>query len=167
MEARTAYVGLGSNVGDRLANLRSARDRLAREARRGASRVRSSSVYETEPVGSIPDQRDFLTACVAVEVALDPEPLLDRLKAIERELGRRLGGPRQGPRVIDLDLLLLDGVEHRDPRLTLPHPEIERRRFVLLPLLELEPNLRLPGGSVPAEALRAVEDQRVARVGVL
>ena len=159
-------MGLGSNVGDRLANLRSARDRLAREACRGTA-VRSSSVYETEPIGAIPGQRDFLNACVAVEVGLDSEPLLNRLKAIESELGRRLGGPRQGPRVIDLDLLMLDGVVHRSPRLTLPHREIERRRFVLVPLLELEPNLRLPGGSPLADALKAVEDQRVTRVGVL
>ncbi len=163
-DSRTAYVGLGSNVGDRSANLRSARDRLARE---GAGRVRSSSIYETEPIGAMPDQRDFLNACVAVEVGLGPEPLLDRLKAIESELGRRLGGPRHGPRAIDLDLLMLDGCEHRSSRLTLPHPEIERRRFVLLPLLELEPELRLPGGDALAEALAAVEHQRVVRVCAL
>jgi len=157
-------VGLGSNVGDRLANLRAARDRLARE---GAGRVRSSSVYETEPIGAIPDQRDFLNACVAVEVGLDPEPLLDRLKAIESELGRRLGGPRHGPRAIDLDLLMLEGSEHRSSRLTLPHPEIPHRRFVLLPLLELDPELRLPGGDALADTLAAVEHQRVMRVGAL
>lgn len=160
-------MGLGSNVGDRLANLRSARERLAREVPAGATALRSSSVYETEPIGPISDQRDFLNACVAVKVALDPEPLLDRLKAIESELGRLVGGPRHGPRVIDLDLLMLDGVEHRGPRLTLPHPEIERRRFVLLPLLDLEPDLRLPGGGALADAAAAVEDQRVVRVGVL
>ena len=160
-------MGLGSNVGDRLANLRSARDRLAREARGGATGLRSSSVYETEPIGAIGDQRDFLNACVTVEVALDPEPLLDLLKAIESEIGRRPGGPRHGPRAIDLDLLMLKGVEHRSPRLTLPHPEIERRRFVLLPLLELEPDLRRPGGDALADALAAVENQRVVRVGAL
>lgn len=161
---KTAYVGLGSNVGDRLANLRRARDRLAREA---AGAVRSSSVYETEPIGAIPGQRDFLNACVAMEVELAPEPLLDRLKAIEGELGRRVGGPHEGPRTIDLDLLMIDGCEHRNARLALPHPEIRRRRFVLVPLLELEPELRLPRGGALVDALAAVEDQRVARVGAL
>lgn len=160
----TAYVGLGSNVGDRLANLRAARHRLAHEALRPP---RSSSVYETEPIGAVADQRDFLNACVELEVALEPEELLGRLKAIERELGRSAGGARHGPRAIDLDLLLLDGVVHRSTRLTLPHPEIARRRFVLLPLLELEPRLRLPDGSALADALSAVAGQRVERVGAL
>jgi 2-amino-4-hydroxy-6-hydroxymethyldihydropteridine diphosphokinase len=163
-QRRTAYVGLGSNVGDRLANLRAARERLAREALRPP---RSSSVYETEPMGAVADQRDFLNACVAVEVELEPEELLDRLKAIERDLGRAAGGPRHGPRAIDLDLLLLDGVERRDARLTLPHPEVLNRRFVLVPLLELAPRMRLPDGRELAAALPAVADQRVERVAGL
>jgi 2-amino-4-hydroxy-6-hydroxymethyldihydropteridine diphosphokinase len=124
-------------------------------------------VYETEPMGAVPDQRDFLNACVAVEVELEPEELLDRLKAIERDLGRAAGGPRHGPRTIDLDLLLLDGVERRDDRLTLPHPEVLQRRFVLVPLLELDPRMRLPDGRDLAAALPAVADQRVERVGAL
>jgi 2-amino-4-hydroxy-6-hydroxymethyldihydropteridine diphosphokinase len=161
-QRRTAYVGLGSNVGDRLANLRAARERLAREALRPP---RSSSVYETEPMGAVADQRDFLNACVAVEVELEPEELLDRLKAIERDLGRAATGPRHAPRTIDLDLLLLDGLERRDARLTLPHPEVLRRRFVLVPLLELDPRIRLPDGRDLVAALPGVADQRVDRLG--
>ena len=110
---------------------------------------------------------DFLNACVAVEVDLDPEDLLDRLKAIERDLGRAASGLRHGPRTIDLDLLLLDGVERRDARLTLPHPEVLQRRFVLVPLLELDPGIRLPDGRDLAAALPAVAGQRVERVGAL
>ncbi len=163
-QRRTAYVGLGSNVGDRLANLRAARERLAREALRPP---RVSSVYETEPMGAVAEQRDFLNACVAAEVELEPEELLGRLKAIERDLGRAAGGPRHGPRAIDLDLLLLDGVERRDARLTLPHPEVLHRRFVLVPLLELDPRLRLPDGRDLASALPTVADQRIERVGAL
>lgn len=161
---RTAYVGLGSNVGDRLANLRAARDRLARAA---LGPPRASSVYETEPIGEVPGQRDFLNACVAIEVSAEPEELLALLKRIELELGRSPGGPRHGPRVVDLDLLLLDGAERRDAGLTLPHPEIARRRFVLAPLVELEPALRLPDGRPLAELLPAVAGQRVERLGEL
>ena len=127
----------------------------------------SSSVYETEPQGPVPDQPDFLNACLSVETELGPEDLLDACKRVERELGRDEWSPRYGPRVIDVDLLLLGELEHRSERLTLPHPEIGDRRFVLVPLLELEPELRLPDGSPLAEALAALEGQRVERVGRL
>lgn len=158
------YLGLGSNEGDRIAALRAARSELER---RGVTVVASSSVYETAPQGEVLDQPDFLNACLAVDTALAPEPLLDVCKAVERELGRVAGGPRHGPRPIDVDLLLLGDVVHSSNRLTLPHPEVAARRFVLEPLLELDPALTLPDGTALAPLLAAVADQPVVRVGAL
>jgi 2-amino-4-hydroxy-6-hydroxymethyldihydropteridine diphosphokinase len=123
-------------------------------------------VYETQPVGLVPDQRDFFNACVRIETGHDPEQLLDACKAVERELGRPTGGPRQGPRPIDLDVLLLDSLEYSSPRLTLPHPEVASRRFVLVPLLELDPELTLPDGQRLADALAALgTGQAIRRAG--
>jgi 2-amino-4-hydroxy-6-hydroxymethyldihydropteridine diphosphokinase len=156
-----AYLGLGSNVGDRFANLRAAREALGR---RGLTVVASSSVYETAPQGEILDQPDFLNACIAVETELGPEELLDECKAVESELGRQPGGPRHAPRPIDVDLLLLGGLEHSSERLSLPHVEIRSRRFVLEPLLELDPNLTLPDGTVLADVLAGLAGQRVDRL---
>jgi 2-amino-4-hydroxy-6-hydroxymethyldihydropteridine diphosphokinase len=128
--------------------------------------VGSSSVYETEPVGLVPLQRDFLNVCLRVETDLGPEELLDACKAVERGLGRTAGGARHGPRVIDVDVLLLESVRYSAERLTLPHAEMLRRRFVLVPLLELDPGLTLPDGSPAADALAALgEGQAVRRVG--
>jgi 2-amino-4-hydroxy-6-hydroxymethyldihydropteridine diphosphokinase len=127
----------------------------------------ASSVYETEPQGELLDQRDFLNACLRVETELGPEELLDTCKEVEQELGRASGGPRHGPRPIDVDVLLLGGLEYRSERLTLPHPAITRRRFVLEPLLELDRALRLPDGTPLEEALAALADQRVAPAGGL
>jgi 2-amino-4-hydroxy-6-hydroxymethyldihydropteridine diphosphokinase len=153
------FLGLGSNIGDRRAHLEAAVRELPA---RGVQVVASSSVYETEPVGLVLDQRDFLNGCVQIETTLGPEELLDACKAVERELGRAAGGPRHGPRVIDVDLLLLDGIEYESERLTLPHPEVRSRRFVLVPLLELDPESR-----PLADALAALGDggQAVRRVG--
>jgi 2-amino-4-hydroxy-6-hydroxymethyldihydropteridine diphosphokinase len=123
--------------------------------------VASSSVYETAPQGDVTRQRDFLNACLEVETSLDPEALLDACKEVEHELGRLPGGRRHGPRPIDVDVLLLDGLEHRSERLALPHPEVTSRRFVLEPLLELDPNLRLPDGRELRGFLEAVGGQRV------
>jgi 2-amino-4-hydroxy-6-hydroxymethyldihydropteridine diphosphokinase len=125
----------------------------------------TSSLYETEPVGEILDQPDFLNAAVRVRTALDPEELLDLCKAIEADHGRALGGPRHGPRPIDIDLLLLGDAEMRTERLTLPHPEVTSRRFVLAPLLELDPGLQLPDGTPLTDAMAAIEGQEVRRVG--
>jgi 2-amino-4-hydroxy-6-hydroxymethyldihydropteridine diphosphokinase len=121
----------------------------------------SSSVYETAPQGEVTDQPDFLNACLRIGTGLDPEALLDVCKQVERELGRSPGGVRHGPRPIDVDVLLLGDLEHRSERLTLPHAEIATRRFVLEPLLELDPQLRLPSGTPLRELLPAVLDQRV------
>jgi 2-amino-4-hydroxy-6-hydroxymethyldihydropteridine diphosphokinase len=155
---KTGYLGLGSNQGDRLANLRAARDALAQ---RGVEPVASSSVYETAPQGEVTDQPDFLNACLEIRTDLDPEALLDVCKEVERELGRAAGGVRHGPRPIDVDVLLLGELERRSERLTLPHAEVATRRFVLEPLLELDPELRLPDGTPLEELLPAVLDQRV------
>jgi 2-amino-4-hydroxy-6-hydroxymethyldihydropteridine diphosphokinase len=117
-------------------------------------------------VGEILDQPDFLNAAVRIRTALAPEELLDVCKQIEAEAGRDFGGPRHGPRPIDVDLLLLGDIELATDRLTLPHPEVSSRRFVLEPLLELDPDLRLPDGTELRSALEALgRDQRVNRVG--
>jgi 2-amino-4-hydroxy-6-hydroxymethyldihydropteridine diphosphokinase len=159
----TGYLGLGSNEGDRLASLRAARAALAR---RGVEVSATSSVYETAPQGKVRDQPDFLNACLKIETELEPEELLAVCKRVERELGRR-GGRRHGPRPIDVDVLLLDALEHQSELLTVPHPDLTRRRFVLEPLLELDPELELPDGTRIAAAVDAVADQRVRRAASL
>lgn len=154
---RLGYLGLGSNVGDRRANLQAAAEDLWNH---GVEVLASSSVYATEPVGEVLDQREFFNACLRIETELEPEPLLDACKAVERALGREPGGVRHGPRPIDVDLLLLEGVEYESERLRLPHREVMTRRFVLVPLLELDPDL--PGA---AGALAALEGQDVKLAG--
>jgi 2-amino-4-hydroxy-6-hydroxymethyldihydropteridine diphosphokinase len=158
------YLGLGSNVGDRLANLRAAVDELRR---RGVTVVAESSVYETAPQGEILDQPDFLNAAIEIDTELGPEELLDVCKEVERALGREQGRPRHSPRLIDVDLLLLGDLEYASGRLTLPHAEVTSRRFVLEPLLELDPALSLPDGTRLADALPALMDQPVRRTGPL
>jgi 2-amino-4-hydroxy-6-hydroxymethyldihydropteridine diphosphokinase len=124
-----------------------------------------SSLYETEPVGEILDQPDFLNAAVRVQTGLEPEQLLDTCKAIEIEQGRIFAAPHHGPRPLDVDLLLLGDLELETERLTLPHPELTARRFVLAPLLELDPELALPDGTVLADALAALpKGQRAERL---
>lgn len=162
---RTGYLGLGSNVGDRFAHLRAAVELLQRH---GIEVDAVSSAYETEPVGELLDQPDFVNAAVRVATELEPEPLLDACKAIEIEQGRLMGGPRHGPRALDVDVLLLGDLELRTDRLTLPHPQVTARRFVLAPLLELDPQLTLPDGTRLREALAALGDaERVDRAGSL
>ena len=160
----TGYLGLGSNVGDRLANLRAARDALGEH---GVEVLAASSVYETAPQGEVTDQPDFLNACLQVRTELGPEELLGANKAVERELGRAPGGVRHGPRPIDVDVLLLGDLEFHSERLALPHPEVTSRRFVLEPLLEVDPELALPDGTALASKLDAVRDQPVRRDGAL
>jgi 2-amino-4-hydroxy-6-hydroxymethyldihydropteridine diphosphokinase len=163
--SRTAHLGLGSNVGDREDHLRAAL-RLLREHRTEIEAT--SSVYETEPVGEILDQPDFLNAVVRVSTDLEPEALLDLCKAIEVEQGRMMGAPRHGPRPLDIDLLLMGDLELETERLTLPHPEVTSRRFVLVPLLEIDPELALPDGTRLREALEKLgEADRIERVGAL
>jgi len=162
---RTGYLGLGSNLGDREQHLRAA-VRLLLE--NGVEVDAVSSLYETEPVGEILDQPDFLNAAVRIGTELEPDELLDLCKAIELEQGRIFGGPRHGPRALDVDLLLLGDLKLDGERLSLPHPELTSRRFVLAPLLELDPELTLPNGTRLADALAALgEGQRAERVGSL
>jgi 2-amino-4-hydroxy-6-hydroxymethyldihydropteridine diphosphokinase len=157
------YLGLGSNVGDRRGHLEAA---VAALPRHGVEVLASSWVYETEPVGLVLDQREFLNACARIRTELEPEALLDACKEVERELGRAPGGVRHGPRPIDVDLLLLDDQTYRSDRLTLPHAEVTSRRFVLVPLLELDPELTTPDGERLADALAALgEGQDVRRAG--
>jgi 2-amino-4-hydroxy-6-hydroxymethyldihydropteridine diphosphokinase len=126
-----------------------------------------SSVYETEPVGELHEQRDFLNAALCVETALEPLDLLDACKAIEREMGRT-PSRRHGPRPIDVDVLLVGDRALRSNRLTLPHPELRNRRFVLVPVLELDPVLSLPDGTLLHDCLAALPPgQRVSRVASL
>ena len=157
----TGYLGLGSNQGDRLAILRAARAALPRH---GIEVTASSSVYETAPQGEVTDQPDFLNACLRIQAELQPEQLLDACKQVERELGRVPGGIRHGPRPIDVDVLLLGDLEYRSERLTLPHREVTSRRFVLEPLLELDPGLALPDGTRLADCVAAVGGQPVAQM---
>jgi 2-amino-4-hydroxy-6-hydroxymethyldihydropteridine diphosphokinase len=139
-----AYIGLGSNLGEREATLREALDRLASEDR--IEVVAVSSFRETDPVGVL-DQPRFVNAAAALETSLSPRDLLQRLLEVERALGRdRSKEERWGPRTIDLDLLLYGDEEVDEPGLTVPHPFLTERRFVLEPLLELDPALRLPNG---------------------
>ena len=161
--SEVGYLGLGSNVGDRRALLEQAVTLLRK---RGVEVLASSSVYATEPIGLVLDQPDFYNACVRIETALDPEQLLDICKDVERELGRTPGGVRHGPRPIDVDVLLLGEREHSSPRLTLPHREVTSRRFVLVPLLELDPELATPDGARLEDALNALGDgQAVSPAG--
>jgi 2-amino-4-hydroxy-6-hydroxymethyldihydropteridine diphosphokinase len=155
MPERTGYLGLGSNVGDSEGHLRAALQLLPTE---GVQIVAVSSTWVTEPVGEILDQPDFLNAAVRVRTALEPEELLDACKTVEAERGRHFDLPRHSPRPLDVDLLLLDEIELVTDRLTLPHPQVRNRRFVLAPLLELDPNLTLPDGTVLTDALAALPD---------
>ena len=156
------YLGLGSNVGDRLDHLQAA---VVQLPARGVQVLESSSVYETEPVGLVRDQRDFLNACVAIETDLEPKPLLDACKEVERAVGRAPGGVRHGPRAIDVDVLLLGDLEHVSERLVLPHPEVLSRRFVLVELLELNPQLQVAGRSVADALAELGPGQGIARLG--
>lgn len=164
-EQRTGYLGLGSNVGDPSGHLRAAVELLEAE---GIEVEAVSSTYVTEPVGEILDQPDFLNAALRIRTDLEPEELLDACKRVEAERGRSFEAPRHGPRPLDVDLLLLGDLELTTDRLTLPHREVTARRFVLVPLLELDPELALPDGTRLAEALAALPDgERVERAGSL
>lgn len=135
-----AFIGLGSNLGDREASVRQALEQLARTPQTAV--VRASSLYDTEPVG-VADQPNFLNAVAHLETELSPQQLLWNLMLIERRLGR-VRTQRWGPRTIDLDLLIYDDLVIDEDGLQVPHPELSKRSFVLVPLVELEPLLIHP-----------------------
>jgi 2-amino-4-hydroxy-6-hydroxymethyldihydropteridine diphosphokinase len=143
-----AYVGLGSNLGDREATIRRAAELI------GTRRL--SSIRETEPWG-YEDQPRFLNAVAEVDTDEGPRALLGRLLAVERELGRTREGPRWGPRTIDLDLLLYGDETVDEPGLTVPHPRLHERLFVLEPLSELDPTLEVPGKAMVADLLAGLQ----------
>jgi 2-amino-4-hydroxy-6-hydroxymethyldihydropteridine diphosphokinase len=144
----TAYVGLGANLGDREAAILRAADLLPA--------ARLSTIRETAPWGYV-DQPPYLNAVAEVETALPPRPFLERLLAIERDLGRLRLGPRWGPRTIDLDLLVLGDAVVDEPGLTVPHPRLHERVFVLEPLAELDPDLEIPGKGTVSTLLAGLQ----------
>jgi 2-amino-4-hydroxy-6-hydroxymethyldihydropteridine diphosphokinase len=136
-----AYIGLGANLGEREATIRSALLRLDETA--GVSVSAVSSLRETEPVGVL-DQPTFLNGVAVVETTLTPRELLAALLEVEQALGRTREGPRYGPRAIDLDLLVYADLVVDEPGLTVPHPRLHERRFALEPLAEVDPELVVP-----------------------
>lgn len=156
-ERAVAAVALGSNLGDRERHLRRAMTALERTP--GVVVLRRSRWHETAPVGGPPDQDDFLNGACLLETTLDARSLLERLQEIEAREGRERGEPN-APRTLDLDLLWFDGERSDDPALTLPHPRMEDRAFVLAPLADIAPDHVLPGcGRTVAERLAELEQE--------
>jgi 2-amino-4-hydroxy-6-hydroxymethyldihydropteridine diphosphokinase len=162
LTAHRVYLGFGSNVGDRDAHLRFALDALAPAVR--VERV--SSVYDTAPLLVTAQPRFHNLVCMAT-TTLEPPALLYLVKDLERRAGR-VPGPRFGPRPLDIDILLYDDLVQATPELTLPHPEMARRAFVLAPLAEIAPDVRHPTlGASMAELLTAVGEADARRIGPL
>ena len=160
---RTA-IALGSNLGDRLANLTAGREAVLRLPGISAP-VLQSRVYETEPVGTGPDAGPFLNAVIEVEFSADPFALLAALRSIESALGRPIRYPRNAPRTLDLDILYAGDLVRHDDTLILPHPRLHLRRFVLAPLNDIRPDLRLPGQThTVAELLARLDDPSAVRI---
>jgi len=148
-----AYVGLGANLGDREAILRAAVDALGAEE--GIEIVAVSTLRDTDPVG-VGEQPRFLNGVAEVDTTLAARELLDRLLAVEKRFGRVRVPGEHGPRTLDLDLLLYDDEELDEPGLTVPHPRLHERGFVLEPLAELAPGLSVPGRGDVESLLRGV-----------
>ena len=148
-----AYVALGSNLGDPRQQLLDAMDALSNLP--DTRLLQRSRLYRTPPWGML-EQPPFINAAVELDTALSPHALLDALLAIEQRAGR-VRAERNGPRTLDLDLLHVDGVRLADPQLTLPHPRMSERAFVLLPLHDIAPTLRLPGQVTVAELLARLD----------
>ncbi len=161
MPSALAYLSLGSNLGDRKRNLLRAWGELDTA---GVDVVRASSIYETEP-RDFEDQPPFLNCVLAIQSELLPFPLLRSIQEIESAMGRTRPAVPKGPRLIDIDILLLGDFVVQDERLTIPHPRMLDRRFVLEPLVEIAPDLRYPGtGALIREFLPGVKDQSVVAV---
>jgi 2-amino-4-hydroxy-6-hydroxymethyldihydropteridine diphosphokinase len=151
-----AYIGVGSNVGDRLSFCRRAVEGL--RANPGIVVIDVSSLYETSPVGG-PPQRSFVNLVVEIETDRSPRELLELCKSIERRLGREPGEMRWGPRVADLDILTFGEEKMNEPGLEIPHPRLTQRRFVLVPLLEIDPDASDPWGRRYADFLEEAEGE--------
>lgn len=156
-----AYIALGSNLGDARGNVQGAFDALGRLP--GTKLLGHSSLYLTPPWGLL-EQPPFINAVARIDTVLSPHDLLDALLAIERAAGRVRDGERWGPRTLDLDVLHMDGVLLEDERLTLPHPRIHERAFVLVPLNDLAPNLVLPGQGRVADLLVTLDTAGLERL---
>lgn len=156
-----AFVGLGSNLDEPVAQVESAIEALQRLP--GSTVTKRSSLYRTAPWGGI-EQPDFVNAVVALETELTANALMEELLAIERRLGRRRDVERYGPRVIDLDLLLYDAALIDEPQLRVPHPRLHERAFVLVPLAEIAPDASIPGQGSVAAALAAVDRTACVRL---
>ncbi|HAF44494.1 MAG: 2-amino-4-hydroxy-6-hydroxymethyldihydropteridine diphosphokinase [Sideroxydans sp. GWF2_59_14] len=155
-----AFVGLGSNLADPAAQVSQALDAL-----NGLPQTRllkKSSLYRSAPVGYL-DQPDFINAVAQIETELVPHALLDALLALEQECGRTREF-RNAPRTLDLDVLLYDDLVHHEHGLTIPHPQMHLRAFVLQPLLEIAPDCVIPGVGVAAEAGRSCAEQKLERI---
>ena len=157
---KLAYIALGANLGDPIATIRAALGALANLPESRV--VLSSSLYRTAPVGEL-EQPEFINAVAALETTLAPESLLDGLLDIETRFGR-IRAEKNGPRTLDLDLLLYGNHQLDLPRLTLPHPRLHLRAFVLYPLAELAPDIHLPGRGTIAAWLPAVANQGIIRL---
>jgi 2-amino-4-hydroxy-6-hydroxymethyldihydropteridine diphosphokinase len=147
-------IALGSNLGDRLENLRKARAAVA-QLPRVSEPILSSAVYSTSPIDCEPGARDFLNAVVEIDYEGDPRDLLRQMKAIESSLGRTAGYARNVSRAIDLDLLYAGSLQIDEGKLQLPHPRMHDRRFVLQPLADIRPELILPGQEKPVSEVLA------------
>ena len=159
LKTKTAYLALGANIGDRLANLQKAVDMLNESGYCRVTKV--SSVYSTKPVG-LTDQPDFLNAVISVETTLSPTDLLKLCLGIEETLGRERT-IRWGPRVIDIDILLYESVYINEDNLVIPHPRMMERAFVLVPLVEITPDIELAGGITAEMVLKKVDCSGVER----
>ena len=154
-QSTIAYIGLGANLGKREQTIEAALHALDADER--TSVLRSTAPIETDPVG-YEDQPRFLNSAARLETTRSPRELLELLLSTERELGRvRDGGPRYGPRTIDLDLLVFGSEVVDEPGLRIPHPRLQDRRFVLEPLMELDPGLIVPGKGSVSELLAELE----------
>lgn len=155
-----AFIGLGSNLSDPVAQVSQALDAL--NGLPQTRLVKRSSLYRSAPVGYL-DQPDFINAVAQVETGLAPHALLDALLALEQECGRTREF-RNAPRTLDLDVLLYDDLVHHEHGLTIPHPQMHLRAFVLRPLLEIAPDCVIPGVGTAVEAARSCEGQTLERI---
>ncbi|MBW2443081.1 MAG: 2-amino-4-hydroxy-6-hydroxymethyldihydropteridine diphosphokinase [Deltaproteobacteria bacterium] len=164
MERHIAYICVGSNLGDKLENCRKGINALIRD--KACRLIDQSPVYKTEPV-DLEDQDWFVNYVIKIATTLDPLALLGKLKSIEQRAGRKRDSVRFGPRLLDLDIILYDDLVMRDPQLSIPHPRMHKRRFVLRPVCDIDPHIKHPvlGRTVQAllEGLDEME-QEIIRI---